>query len=60
MSKIVSTQLRLDETLFAKSKILAAVYDESFNAFAARTIQEAVKIYEAKHGELPKPLRQEG
>jgi hypothetical protein len=57
MSKIVPTQLRLDENLFAKSKILAAIYDESFNAFTVRVLQEAIKAHEAKYGELPEPLR---
>ncbi|OFB66855.1 hypothetical protein [Synergistes jonesii] len=57
MSDIVATQLRIDNRLFAKAKILAAVYDESFNAFASRIIQSEVERYENEHGALPEPLK---
>lgn len=57
MSDIIATQLRIDGQLFAKAKILAAIYDESFNAFASRVIQSEVQRYEGEHGELPKPLK---
>ena len=58
MSKnIANTQLRIESDLFAKAKILAAVYDESFNALAVRLLQNAVTRYEQDHGPLPQPLQ---
>jgi len=50
------TQLRIDDETFGKAKILAAIYDESFNSFAKRAILEEIKRYETEHGALPKPL----
>lgn len=57
MSDIIATQLRIDAQLFAKAKILAAIYDESFNSFASRVIHSEIERYENEHGELPKPLK---
>ena len=55
----VFTQLRIDEDSFLKSKILASVYSLSFNAFVLRAIKNEIQNYEAKHGELPKPIKLE-
>ena len=55
MSNTIATQLRLDGELFAKAKILAAIYDESFNAFTARLIETEINRYETEHGALPEP-----
>lgn len=57
MSNTIATQLRIDGQLFAKAKILAAVYDESFNAFASRLIRQEIERYEAAHGALPEPQK---
>lgn len=57
MPDITPTQLRIDSQLFAKAKILAAIYDESFNSFVTRVIQAEVENYESQHGELPRPLK---
>ena len=48
--------MRLDEETFLKGKILAAVYDESFNSLMVRA---AIRAYEAEHGPLPEPARPE-
>lgn len=53
---ITCTQLRIDSSLFAKAKILAAVYGDSFNSFVTRLIQNSVSQYERDYGELPRPL----
>ena len=55
-NKPVFTQMRLDEETFLKGKILAAVYDESFNSLMVRA---AIRAYEAEHGPLPEPARPE-
>ena len=57
MSRIVATQVRVDEDLFSKGKILAAIYDESFNALLVRILTKEIQEYEARHGDLPRPLR---
>ena len=56
MSKIVATQVRLEEDLFVRGKILAAIYDESFNSLLVRTLDNEIQRYEEEHGDLPKPL----
>ena len=56
MSNIASTQARIEENLFAKGKILAAIYDESFNSLLVRALSNEIQRYEQEHGELPKPL----
>jgi hypothetical protein len=52
-----STQVRIDEELFSKGKILAAIYDESFNSLLVRALAKEIQAYEEEHGELPKPLQ---
>ena len=49
-------QIRLDEYTYAKGKVLAAVYSESFNALIIRSIRNEIKRYEEKYGELPKQV----
>jgi NRPS condensation-like uncharacterized protein len=58
-SSTIFTQIRIDEDTFLKGKILASVYDLSFNAFMIRALKNEVKNYEAEHGELPKPIKLE-
>jgi hypothetical protein len=53
----VFTQIRLDEDTFLKGKILASIYDLSFNAFMVRAIKNEIKNYQTEHGELPKPVK---
>jgi hypothetical protein len=53
----VFTQVRLDEDTFLKGKILASIYDLSFNSFVIRAIKNELKNYEADYGELPKPVK---
>ncbi len=52
----VALQARFDETLFAKGKMLAAIYDESFNSVLVRALTNEIKRYEAKYGELPRQV----
>lgn len=54
--KRVALQARFDETLFAKGKVLAAIYDESFNSVLVRALTNEIKRYEAKYGELPQQV----
>ena len=49
------TQVRIDDETFLKGKILAAVYDESFNHLMVRAIRNEIRTYEASNGPLPKP-----
>lgn len=56
-SKSVFTQVRIDEDTFLKGKILAAVYDESFNSLLVRAVRSEIRTYEAEHGPLPEPAR---
>ena len=58
-SKTVFTQIRIDEKIFLKGKILAAIYDESFNSFMIRAVQNEIKNYERENGPLPEPKRPE-
>ena len=55
----IFTQIRIDEDTFLRGKILASVYDLSFNSFVIRAINEQIKQYEAQYGELPKPVKLE-
>ncbi len=56
MSDTSVTQLRIDTETFGKAKILAAIFDESFNSFVKRALLSEIQRYESEHGELPKPL----
>ena len=49
-TKQIYTQVRIDEATFLKGKILAAVYDESFNHLMVRAIRNEIKNYEALNG----------
>ena len=49
----VFTQVRIDEPAFLKGKILAAVYDESFNHFMVEAIKHEIQLYEEANGPLP-------
>ena len=49
----VSTQVRFDENTYAKGKVLAAIYDESFNATLVRALKNEIQRYEDRYGELP-------
>ena len=49
------TQVRIDEETFAKGKILAAIYGESFNHLMVRAIRNEILNYESKNGSLPNP-----
>ena len=49
------TQLRLDELLFEKLKVLARQEMRSFNAQIEYFLMTSVKEYEAKHGKLQSP-----
>jgi len=52
----VPTQIRLDEYTYAKGKVLAAIYDESFNAVLIRALRNEIKRYEEKYGEIPRQI----
>jgi hypothetical protein len=49
----VAIQTRFDEDIFAKGKVLAAIYDESFNAVIVRALKNEIRRYEERHGKLP-------
>ena len=51
----VFTQVRIDEQTFLKGKILAAVYDISFNRLMVDAIRREIELYEEANGPLPKP-----
>lgn len=53
------TQVRIDNDTFLKGKILAAIYDESFNHLMVRAIRKEIRHYEAQNGPLPKPATPE-
>jgi hypothetical protein len=55
----IYTQVRIDEATFLKGKILAAVYDESFNHLMVRAIRNEIKNYEALNRSLPEPATPE-
>lgn len=57
MANTIATQLRIEAELFAKAKILAAIYDESFNSFVSSLLRSAIDQYEKQHGVLPEPQR---
>ena len=50
------TQVRIDDETFIKDKILAAIYDESFNHLMVRAIRNEIKSYEEINGPLPEPV----
>ncbi|MDR1917315.1 MAG: hypothetical protein LBQ58_12170 [Synergistaceae bacterium] len=52
----VAIQTRFDEETYAKGKVLAAIYDESFNATLVRSLKNEIKRYEEKHGDLPRQI----
>ena len=54
--RTVATQTRFDEATYAKGKVLAAIYDESFNATLVRALKNEIKRYEDNHGELPRQI----
>ena len=56
-AKPVFTQVRIDEETFLRGKILAAVYDESFNSLMVRAVRNEIRAYEAEHGPLPDPTK---
>ena len=56
-AKPIFTQVRIDEETFLKGKILAAVYDESFNSLMVRAVRNEIRAYEAEHGPLPDPTK---
>lgn len=51
----VFTQVRIDEPTFLKGKILAAIYDVSFNKLMVQAIRNEIRNYEEANGSLPKP-----
>jgi len=51
----VFTQVRIDESTFLRGKVLAAIYNESFNQLMVEAIRHEIQKYEDEHGSLPKP-----
>ena len=51
----VFTQVRIDEQTFLKGKILAAVYNVSFNRLMVDAIKHEIDLYEEANGSLPDP-----
>lgn len=56
MARRIAIQTRFDEETFAKGKVLAAIYDESFNAILVRALKNEIRRYEEKYGELPQQI----
>lgn len=54
----IYTQVRIDERTFYRAKILAAVYNESFNKFMLRAIRNELDKYESEYGKLPEAAPQ--
>jgi hypothetical protein len=52
----VAIQTRFDEDTFAKGKVLAAIYDESFNATLVRALKNEIQRYEDRYGTLPRQI----
>lgn len=53
------TQIRLSSELFRKSKILAAIYDISFNQLMVNALSHEIQKYETEHSPLPESLELE-
>ncbi|MDR3355491.1 MAG: hypothetical protein LBO21_10660 [Synergistaceae bacterium] len=49
----VAIQTRFDEETYAKGKVLSAIYGESFNALLVRSLQNEIRRYEDRYGDLP-------
>ncbi len=58
-SEQVFTQVRIDEQTFRRGKILAAIYDISFNQLMVEAIRHEIRSYEETNGSLPKPATPE-
>ena len=52
----VAMQIRFDEYTYAKGRVLAAIYGESFNSVIIRSLRNEIRRYEDKHGELPRQV----
>ena len=55
-SRTVATQTRFDEATYSKGKVLAAIYDESFNAVLVRALKNEIQRYEDRYGALPRQV----
>ncbi len=53
MPELVRTQTRFPETVYAKARVLAAIYDVSFNQFLVDVLNEKIAAWESAHGDLP-------
>lgn len=53
MSQLVRTQVRFPEDTYAKSRVLAAIYDKSFNQFLVDVLNEKINHWESQNGTLP-------
>ncbi|MBR1436912.1 MAG: hypothetical protein IJ587_06050 [Synergistaceae bacterium] len=47
---------RIDDETFLKGKILAAVYNESFNHLMVRAVRNEIRTYKASNDPLPEPV----
>jgi hypothetical protein len=56
LARRVALQTRFDEETYSKGKVLAAIYDESFNAVLVRSLKNEIRRYEEKYGELPRQV----
>ena len=54
--RTVATQTRFDEDTYAKGKVLAAIYGESFNATLVRALKNEIQRYEDQYGVLPRQV----
>ena len=53
MTNFVRTQTRFPEDVYAKARVLAAIYDVSFNQFLVDVLNEKIAAWESAHGDLP-------
>ena len=53
MPELIRTQTRFPETIYSKARVLAAIYDVSFNQFLVDVLNEKIVAWESAHGDLP-------
>lgn len=53
MGPVYRTQVRVPEKLFEKARVLASVYQVSFNQLVVDLLFEKINSWESVHGELP-------
>ena len=50
---VYTTQLRMPDNVHLKARVLAAYKNVSLNAFVVEAVEEKIRRYEERNGELP-------